>query len=79
MVEPVGLLIQVAKQEERFDTDIRSMKPALQQTPKKFAAIRVDSTANIFDGVIYNLVAKLIQPQRGIFVDRAGLQAELTL
>src|SRR5580698_5478956 len=47
IVEPEGLLINVAKQVKRFDANVRSAEPALQETPEVLHPVRVDISAHV--------------------------------
>ncbi len=56
IVEPKGLLIQIAEQMEGFDADIGSFQAPLQQIPEAFQIVSVDIAVNVFDRVIDNRV-----------------------
>lgn len=51
-----ALLIEVAKQMERFDAHIGTVYTALQQRPEVFEAVRVDATVHVLYGVVHDLM-----------------------
>lgn len=55
-IEPEGLLIEVAKQMEWFDTDIGTLEPALQQTPEVLDGVGMHVSFDIRDGVVDDLM-----------------------
>src|SRR5512135_1692477 len=52
-----GLLIEVTEKMERFDTNIRARDAALEKTPEVLKPVRMNSTVNILDSMINNLVS----------------------
>jgi len=52
----IGLLVQVTKQMERFDTYVGSVKPALQEAPEILHRVCMDNTFDVGDRVIDDLV-----------------------
>ena len=48
LVKPERLLIQVSEQMKRFNADIGSANPALEQAPEVFQPVGVDVAANVF-------------------------------
>jgi hypothetical protein len=56
MVESEGLLIQIAEQMERLDTDVRGTKPALQKAPELLNTVSVDVPLQVGLSVIDELV-----------------------
>ena len=71
-----ALLVEVAKQMERFNRNIGALEPALQQTPKVFHSVCMNLTVNIFHSVVNNLMHVLraepfVRKQR-IAVDRGA-------
>ena len=56
------LLIEVAKQMERFDAHVSTVDTALQQRPEVLKSVRVHAPINVLDGVVNHLMLELIQP-----------------
>jgi hypothetical protein len=50
------LFVKVAEQVERLDADIGAFQPALQQRPEVFDTVRMYVAANVFLGVVDELV-----------------------
>jgi hypothetical protein len=51
-----NLLIQIAEQMERLDTNVRSLESALEETPKVFQAVRVNLAINVPLGMVNHAV-----------------------
>src|SRR5271163_4946266 len=50
------LLVKIAEKMERFDANVGSAKPALQETPKVFEIVGVNFSVHVGNGVVYHLV-----------------------
>ncbi len=61
MVESICLLIEVAEQMKRLDTDVGSIQTTLEQRPKVFQPVGVNLAVYVLDGVVDHLVLKLIE------------------
>jgi len=57
-----GLLIEVPKQMEGFDTDIGAFDGPLQETPKVLQAVRVNRTVNVSFRMVDYFVSVFIEP-----------------
>ena len=55
------LLIRIAEQMERLHADIRALQFALNQRPEVLQAVGVDVAANVFDGVVDDLMLEFIE------------------
>src|ERR1700726_699829 len=67
------LLIQVAEQMERFNADIRATDPALEQAPKVFESVGMDTTVNISLRMVNHLV-RVVASQTPIGEQRIGVE-----
>jgi len=66
MIKAECLLVQISKQMERFRADIRPFQSPLEQAPKVFESVGVDSAIHLFFGVVDYLMGKIfIQPLIG--------------
>jgi hypothetical protein len=73
VVVPERLLIEVAKQMERFDAHISTVDAALQQRPEVFKAVGVDAPVDVLDSVIDDrmgiLASQSLIGEKGIGVE----------
>jgi hypothetical protein len=46
---------------ERFDRDVRAVDLTFHELPEVLKAVGVDVAANVFNGVVHNLMLKLVQ------------------
>jgi hypothetical protein len=60
IVKPERLFVQIPKQVERFDADVRALKLSLDERPKVLHAVRVDVAVRVLDRVIDNLVFEVL-------------------
>lgn len=74
-VETERLLIEVAKQMERFDGDVGALQGALQQRPKVLAAVGVDLPVHVAFGMVYGFSQRVAAALRAISRRRSGLRA----
>src|SRR5438132_1327413 len=70
-IEPERLLIEVAKQMERFDRDIGALDGALQERPEVFEAVDVDLPIDVSLRVVNDLV-DVILVQSVVGLERIG-------
>lgn len=59
VVEPKGLLVEVAKKMGRLATDVGSLDATFHKTPEIFQAVLCDVTSHILDRVVDDLMERL--------------------
>ncbi len=73
IVEAEHLFVKVAVKMKRFDANVGSRNPALEQRPEVLKAIRVYATVHILSGMIYNLM-RVISRQSVVGHERIAVE-----
>ncbi len=60
IIEPDGLLVQVAQHMERVNADVGALDGALETAPEVLQAIGVDLAPHVLDGVVDEVVPELL-------------------
>jgi hypothetical protein len=77
IVVPKYLFIEIAEKMKRFDTHIGSLDAALEQAPEVFKAVGMNTSIDIFEGMVDNLVlvllGHLLVGHEGVGIDGTAL------